>query len=517
MKKSLLFYAAAFTALTGSLSGCEETAKTSKEPVFPQKQQVEIEAGATETLTFTAEADWKLVVDKSWCRFVDGEVLTGQLSGKASDVTVTISVSDEGIDFDASSASIDLTMNGKTETIYEISRPGMVREAKMWLVDYSENTLLDKIELEYNDGLSTMLKVGFSANFDWKINSVPEGLEMDMLSGEAGVEASMDNYSWVQMKVDALPYSLDGEIVLTDMNGENPVSFPVSYTGMGPNDFYYEGPGWSGLSFSKDGFVMVNAGPDGSVPSEDRESKISVYTKDMKYSVFISDEWGYLPDEEYADYWLKISDDKKGTLTVTADENAGGAREAYIVVLPEALVADKDNVSLDTFGIGVSQEGTASASGGFIALWGGSYQNANICKFSEYPDFAGMNPSEMQLPDNTYVCEFTNDEIAGVLMVAPLGFPEGWYANVYDEVSGTSKDLFRIIPMTGGFPDNDTMPGTINAASVTDMTTWKSYQGISYDSLDTVDPGSMAVLAFYQTEDQFDMWQASAALVLVKR
>ena len=70
-----------------------------QDPVFPDMQTVEIAVGQAQKLTFHADADWKLTIDKSWCRFDNDGAETAQVAGKAGDAAVVVRVTDRNLGF----------------------------------------------------------------------------------------------------------------------------------------------------------------------------------------------------------------------------------------------------------------------------------------------------------------------------------------------------------------------------------------------------------------------------------
>ena len=290
--------------------------------------------------------------------------------------------------------------------------------------------------------------------------------------------------------------------------------------------------GMFGMNFSIDGFV-INKGFDQEEVTTDKEVNVSVKAKNMEYSVYkIANNEGKAV-ELGADSWLKISDDKKGVLKVSATQNTTGDREAYILVLPKALVKDfKVEDFIDQYGyanydydgmfIKVTQKGV-KVTKDFKALWGRTSADIKAVEFSEYPDFKGTTPSNFaygSCNDNAYVIEVTeNDVIAygqssGALMFAPLGFPDGYYA-----FGGTAdSNLYRMTPQSGEWDEKYIQDATL-------YTSKGSIHGLQIDPeqfVNTKDNTSknfagMAVFQFYKTAEDKQLYKSSATLVIVKK
>lgn len=550
--KTLFIKGLAFAAAVAAMASCTKDA-TEEEPapVFPQLQSVTIQAGDQQSLNFTADKDWKLSIDKTtWCTFLDGEVETAQLSGLKGEVTVTVLVKDNGLDFNSDVAKLDLTLGNKTETIFEITRPGKAREVKLYAaVGDGELTEVEKLEFKWNvpewgDPYMDQMKFAVVANYDWTV-ATPEKFtfsdkswnELPGVTGKAGVGLEDEGFSLTYIKVneDANAYEINGKLVVTDTEGKNPVEFDIVYPGYPENKIAIEPAsllGMFGMNFSIDGFV-INKGFDQEEVTTDKEVNVSVKAKNMEYSVYkIANNDGKAV-ELGADSWLKISDDKKGVLKVSATQNTTGDREAYILVLPKALVKDfKIETFIDQYGnanydydgmfIKVTQKGVTITKN-FKAVWGRTYADIKAVEFSAYPEFKDMTPSGLEYGscnDNAYVIEVTENDIitygqsAGALMFAPLGFPDGYYA-----FGGTAdSNLYRMTPQSGEWDEKYIQDATL-------YTSKGSIHGLQIDPeqfVNTKDNTSknfagMAVFQFYKTAEDKQSYKSSATLVIVKK
>lgn len=550
--KTLFIKGLAFAAAVAAMASCTKDA-TEEEPapVFPQLQSVTIQAGDQQSLNFTADKDWKLSIDKTtWCTFLDGEVETAQLSGLKGEVSVTVLVKDNGLDFNSDVAKLDLTLGNKTETIFEITRPGKAREVKLYAaVGDGELTEVEKLEFKWNvpewgDPYMDQMKFAVVANYDWAV-ATPEKCtfsdkswnEIPGVTGNAGVGPEDEGFSLTYIKVneDANAYEINGKLVVTDTEGKNPVEFDIVYPGYPENKVAIEPAsllGMFGMNFNIDGFV-INKNFDQEVVTTDKEVNVSVKARNMEYSVYqIANNEGKAV-ELGKDAWLKINDDKKGGLKVSATQNTGGDREVYILVLPKALVKDfkiedfinqygYTNYDYDGMFIKVSQKGV-TVTKDFKALWGRTYADIKAVEFSKYPDFKDMTPSGLEYgscDDNAYVIEITeNDVIAygqssGALQFAPLGFPDGYYA-----FGGTADShLYRMTPQSGDWDEKYIHDATL-------YTSKGSIHGLQIDPeqfVNTTDITSKnfkgtVVFQFYKTAEDKQSYKSSATLVIVKK
>lgn len=550
--KTLFIKGLAFAAAVAAMASCTKDA-TEEEPapVFPQLQSVTVQAGDQQSLNFTADKDWKLSIDNTtWCTFLDGEVETAQLSGLKGEVSVTVLVKDNGLDFNSDVAKLDLTLGNKTETIFEITRPGKAREVKLYAaVGDGELTEVEKLEFKWNvpewgDPYMDQMKFAVVANYDWTV-ATPEKFtfsdkswnEIPGVTGKAGVGLEDEGFSLTYIKVneDANAYEINGKLVVTDTEGKNPVEFDIVYPGYPETKVAIEPAsllGMFGMNFSIDGFV-INKGFDQEEVTTDKEVNVSVKARNMEYSVYkIANNDGKAV-ELGADSWLKISDDKKGGLKVSATQNTGGDREVYILVLPKALVKDfKIETFIDQYGyanydydgmfIKVSQKGV-TVTKDFKALWGRTYADIKTVEFSKYPDFKDMTPSGLEYgscDDNAYVIEITESDIiangqsSGALQFAPLGFPDGYYA-----FGGTADShLYRMTPQSVDWDEKYIHDATL-------YTSKGSIHGLQIDPeqfVNTTDITSKnfkgtVVFQFYKTAEDKQSYKSSATLVIVKK
>lgn len=550
--KTLFIKGLAFAAAVAAMASCTKDA-TEEEPapVFPQLQSVTIQAGDQQSLSFTADKDWKLSIDKTtWCTFLDGEVETAQLSGLKGEVSVTVLVKDNGLDFNSDVAKLDLTLGNKTETIFEITRPGKAREVKLYAaVGDGELTEVEKLEFKWNvpewgDPYMDQMKFAVVANYDWTV-ATPEKCtfsdkswnEIPGVTGNAGVGPEDEGFSLTYIKVneDANAYEINGKLVVTDTEGKNPVEFDIVYPGYPENKVAIEPAsllGMFGMNFNIDGFV-INKNFDQEEVTTDKEVNVSVKARNMEYSVYqIANNEGKAV-ELGKDAWLKINDDKKGGLKVSATQNTGGDREVYILVLPKALVKDfkiedfinqygYTNYDYDGMFIKVTQKGV-TVTKDFKALWGRTYDDIKAVEFSKYPDFKDMTPSGLEYGscnDNAYVIEITENDIiaygqsSGALQFAPLGFPDGYYA-----FGGTADShLYRMAPKSGDWDEKYIHDATL-------YTSKGSIHGLQIDPeqfVNTTDITSkkfegMVVFQFYKTAEDKQSNKSSATLVIVKK
>lgn len=545
MRTNLFTKGIAFAAAVAAMMSCSKENEKEKEPQFPAVQEVEIAAGESKELTFKAEADWKLTIDKTtWCMFDDKGVETAQVAGEAGEVTVKVKIGDAGLGFEAEVAKIDMTMGEKTQTVFQITRSPKERVVKMyvskdWGATYNK---ADKLELTADEwGSTSYIAFGIVANYEWKVAELPEELKMqvdyadvDSFSGKAD---SVDfKAAQLFIKEDKIPYEFSKKIKITDMEGNNPVEFPVTYAGLAEDVVMLDPSNlvgqWSaGMNFTDDGFFVQKTDPwtPGTVTTE-KSSSVSVKAKNMQYSVYVVEVKDGTPAQVTSGSWLKISDDKKGKLDVSVENNTAAAnRVAYVIVLPasKTLVIsehfDERGNCTSQFGFKVTQSGHAVADD-FMVQWGATMGNVPTVKFADYAGFSGKKPSDVKpgsCDDNAYVAEISETSIvttmgrpAGALKFAPKGLGDGYYP-----VSGTDK-LYKFEAYEGNWDETNVEVTSLYVGA-------SSINGLSINQAQFFnDPGTNPVskkftgtvfVQFYKTVADKNAGKAVATLVIVKK
>ena len=467
MKKVFFSWLCVALSASSMFSGCSEEEKPHQtEPVFPELQEITLAAGDSKDLSFSANMDWTLTIDKSWCRFDDNGVKTAQLSGKAAEnQTVKIVVSDEGLDFATATASIDMTMgSGAPKTIFRISRSGMTPEIKMWIKDEQTGKWVesDKIEFVYNPTSQevTPVEVGFSANYNWTVTSLPEGLELSEspFGGTANALPGSEGFRSAYAKIpdSRMVYPLSGEILTSDSDNGNVKKYQVSYPGFAEGDLTVKGEGatYHSISFSDDGHILVM----GDMVSEETRRDMSVYAKDMKYSVFTVTKGTHpltgMPQYQLAgdDFWVKVSDDKNGSVSISVTANDAEAREAYVCIFPGQVSVESTDLQFyierEDYADNrwtISQKGKAAVvvSGGIKLYWEKQYESMlelPVQLAKNVPEFNIYIMSYGYPDDKTFAYTFTEQEIkdGGRLLIVPDGFAWNYQNPVPKSLKGDS-------------------------------------------------------------------------------
>ena len=529
MKTNRFFAVLALTAAIFASAGCKKDEPV-KKITFPEAQALQISIDETLPLSFEADADWKLTIDKQWLVFVDGEAQVSQIAGVAGPVSLTLTTADVTSIFDEETATIDITMGTETQTLCTVTRLAEERTATMWSLPWSgEGEEITSLDFKYESGSVSTAKVTFSANFDWVVKSIPDWMDGDLFLGAAG-DCDAANYKYYGVKEEAYPYEKTGNIVISDQSGEHEITFPATFTGMGEEDILIRDGAkdvWS-IAFSANHFVKT-MGPSGMEESDRTSMDLSIMTRNMEYMVLPlekKDPYG-MGQMWFADPWqLVVTDDKNGTVNVSVDPEMAEGFEGYILIVPKALCPENP----DDFGqswfrtnsskfensdymIEVTVDAPAATAGGFMLSWTRTMAKGEAVPFTSYEGFGGMKPSEFQsgLPDdNTYVYELPS-EINGPLAMLPEGFPSDWRAGV-----SNGETVTYLFKATGSGFSSDISNFDV-AANIYDSS-WQPHMALSYSeaAMKAAPNSSYLLISFYKDMSELGMYKPSAALVLVK-
>ena len=289
LQSGLLFCLAIFAACS---SDNDEQPQTP--PTFPEKQTFSIPAGETLQVSFDAEREWRMTSDMAWVRFLAGDPAEEMpiASGPAGTNTVTLLMKTDGHRFAEETALLNMTMANVSQTVFEVTRPAKEREIRM-MVSPNGSAFAEAERLELLYGKSC--RVGFKANFDWKIVSVPDWMApMTRITGEANEAPTVGNSDHIATNNAVagakLPFSQQGELVVKPHKGDGPeYRFPVVYPGMGAEDFALTPLFNYGIHFNNEGYFCIYNPVDGSgdTPTEERQTTLNVLTRELQRRILI--------------------------------------------------------------------------------------------------------------------------------------------------------------------------------------------------------------------------------------
>lgn len=158
------------TGNTGNGGNKEEVKK--EEPSFPNLvEDNNVQPGSTLTLTFKPNYDWKISVPadiRQWFWIVDGSFKVSELSGKASESSVTVKIGvTENQEFDKNySCEVTMAMDGKTKVIAKYMLPAKERTMSVYAAEWDADALKvadDGTSYVYSSTAADALELKWSA------------------------------------------------------------------------------------------------------------------------------------------------------------------------------------------------------------------------------------------------------------------------------------------------------------------------------------------------------------------
>lgn len=381
----------AMLAMALSVGGCSDSDSDNDGPgdvTFPEKDAITVDAGQDRTLTFSADAEWKLTSNASWCRFVDGDFVQTTISGEAGDQSVTIRVSDDNQNSEKDDvAEITMAMGGKSQVIYEITRPRkgasslIVKDESGKVID-AENPLLVKggnitspvqttVTLEIDDA-SAQLGVLTDKTASWVTVTALTG------TNDYAVSFKDDNADGKNPKY-AIPAEENAVITFAaQKNGSTvaEVAIPIYYEGYAEGALILD-PSYMSVTVSEDGRTMTGEGGVSGSESVDYGGELisTVTTRNDAFEIVeiaytaTYDQWG-TPTEVNYDFsangdldWVTTSKiagetdaDVKNRVRLTVSELPEGEepRNATVMIFPKAVY---DEIKDDLQGNIIDSEG----------------------------------------------------------------------------------------------------------------------------------------------------------------
>lgn len=364
----------AMLAMALSVGGCSDSDSDNDGPgdvTFPEKDAITVDAGQDRTLTFSADAEWKLTSNASWCRFVDGDFVQTTISGEAGDQSVTIRVSDDNQNSEKDDvAEITMAMGGKSQVIYEITRPRkgasslIVKDESGKVID-AENPLLVKggnitspvettVTLEIDDA-SAQLGVLTDKTASWVTVTALTG------TNDYAVSFKDDNADGKNPKY-AIPAEENAVITFAaQKNGSTvaEVAIPIYYEGYAEGALILD-PSYMSVTVSEDGRTMTGEGGVSGSESVDYGGELisTVTTRNDAFEIVeiaytaTYDQWG-TPTEVNYDFsangnldWVETSKISSETdsnvndrvkLTVGELPEETESRNARVMIFPKAV------------------------------------------------------------------------------------------------------------------------------------------------------------------------------------
>lgn len=205
MKRGLLNIWALIAAIGLSLSACEEPAEEMPTPQFPEKITATVMAGDEFEFTIEPNMKWSMKIPTevaTYFKFIVGESERYTLTGDAGTHTITIGVAPNE-EFDITrTCAVEMTMNGETKVIAELTRGSKERTLEVYAAQYDATEKVFVLDEEGNYQYATtpcediewmnvndkwMMRFVVESNFKWSFGvDFPDWIEANKTSGNAG-------------------------------------------------------------------------------------------------------------------------------------------------------------------------------------------------------------------------------------------------------------------------------------------------------------------------------------------
>ncbi|MCD8034094.1 MAG: hypothetical protein LUF83_07325 [Alistipes sp.] len=259
----------ALALVAGSCSDSDSDNDGPGDVTFPELKTLTVNAGSDAELTFTADADWVLSSNNSWCRFLDGDFAESTISGKAGDQKISIRVTDADQNYERDDvAEITMKMGDKTQVIYKITRP---RKGSSGLTVRDENgQVIDADHPLLIKGGNITSPVETKVTLDFDDANVRFGVLTDKSASWVTLTAQTDGYgiTFKEENTDGknpkYPISVEEGAVITfaaQKNGATlaEAAIPIYYEGLAENALEVD-PSYMSVTVSEDGQTMTGEG-----------------------------------------------------------------------------------------------------------------------------------------------------------------------------------------------------------------------------------------------------------------
>lgn len=383
--KKILYMICAVAALFVALS-CGPQNKPGEDktpdPVFPAAISREINPGESVQISFTADRDWELSIptDKlAWFYIDDKGMKEYKVKGSKGSVTVSIHAENVSSNYEIRTCTATLKMGDKSAVVATITLLPEVRtvgvfEAKTdgdgrFVVvgggdyEYMEDKA-STLGLRWPKGLSSfILPVKIVSNFEWSVkDDHPKWLELSKTSSEG--EATT-----LVLRGVPTEYPLDndgGKITFLDTKTKEAV-YEISVTIPGCKDIVYTDLENKAIELN----ILGEFDQNGTMMS----SYSFHVTSTLDTEVFVAEKQDgkfVRPQAPWASIKLSYPGGEPSAnviqdriVTVTAGQNKGAAREAYILAVPGYVLAKSDlsSVAKDYIVAQINQAGLDPAAG----------------------------------------------------------------------------------------------------------------------------------------------------------
>lgn len=421
-------------------------------PTLPGSHEIICNAGDKPSFSFTANGNWQLSSDATWCKFITyaGEQL--DMSGGVGSHTITLHITDENIKSNPTFAHITIKMGSQSAIIATIERgPDKLYVRVMDIIE----TTIYAIELGYVDWIPFYVE----SNFRFAITDFPDWVELGIKDGNEIVAGAVtgvpgeriEAYARIVNNGERECYAITKEqseekgyfITFSDENSENTFSYPITFLGMGTDDLTFTGPtennfGWE---VSLDGKEFRQKNEDsGAMTTYSNGLDFSIAAYNNVYHILLIEKVvnGGIPSYTIFDTtsqtkstWMQF-DKQEMRLTVDATNTT---RYGIVMALP-ALIWNKIRSEFEG---NILEDDTAS--GIALPTIANDYLKYVLIEFTQHDFSEASKYDGMYIYHSLTTLEIPANDYTNSSVIAEYGAEEAYTCKFIDSIDGKKPGI----------------------------------------------------------------------------
>lgn len=293
-------------------------------PSFPTNtESISAAAGETKSVSFTANMEWNLSSNKTWCLL--GTEQKQNISGNTGTQSVTVTINEEGLTFNEDKAEITLSMGTENKVIATVTRKAKAYEFK---IKDAEGNEVSTLEI----GSSAEATFFAEANFEFAAIYDEEGLTITKGEGAAGTF----NYE-IAIEIKNTKNPAEFDVTFQNEVGDQTFPYVVKYAGMDPMEINFNPGSTWGINVSADGATYYSKLNTDNVNDAPYNVTITALNDEYTLVYYKYNKWGMTQIQtEYETPWFMAEDDAKGNISISFAENTEAERKGYLFAFPNA-------------------------------------------------------------------------------------------------------------------------------------------------------------------------------------
>ena len=322
-------------AISALMVACEGHSGAEQKPAT-----IECIAGDNPTISISAESEWHLSSDAVWCKILNLTERVQDLAGKAGNHTITLAITDEGLEMTYTEARLTLREGGHSRVVAIVKRSA--EEPRITILN-AEGKSAEAIEL----GFDSYTPFTIEANFRFAVVDAPEWVAFDggSVSGNANRPVAAGARIVPNGSRERYPITKDENHTITFGNetGSIAIAVPVTFAGMSARDITIVSDAGTtyGWEVALDGVTKRHRDEfSGTVEEYDGEFSYAIAAREDKFEVVCLEmviERG-IPTYTLNPAWIHFAD---GTITIDpATETRYGLVMAFPVGIYDEIKSD---------------------------------------------------------------------------------------------------------------------------------------------------------------------------------